>query len=88
MLKLHADNVGQHMGGIYQRHFLRATGITYANFRQIERARYATTLLQQGASTMDAVHQAGYFDQAHFTNHFRRVTGSSPVAWFGQARAR
>src|SRR5256714_633937 len=31
-----------------QRHFLPATGITYAAFRQIERARYATTLLKEG----------------------------------------
>jgi hypothetical protein len=32
-----------------QRHFLRATGITYAAYRQIERARYATTLLKEGS---------------------------------------
>src|SRR5262249_3383402 len=29
-----------------QRHFQRATGITYAKYRQIERARYATNLLK------------------------------------------
>ena len=31
-----------------QRHFLRATGISHRTVRQIERARYATTLLKQG----------------------------------------
>ena len=38
-----------------QRHFLRATGITHSTVRQIERARYATTLLKQGVSILDAV---------------------------------
>jgi len=33
-----------------QRHFLRSTGVTYATFRQIERARYATSLRREGVS--------------------------------------
>src|SRR5262245_6458392 len=36
-----------------QRHFLRATGISRSTIRQIERARYATPLLQQGVSTLE-----------------------------------
>ena len=32
-----------------QRHFLRATGMTYSTWRQIERARHATNLLREGA---------------------------------------
>src|SRR5262245_13958760 len=47
-----------------QRHFLRATGLTYRTVRQIERARHATNLLRAGSSILDAVHDAGYFDQA------------------------
>ena len=31
-----------------QRHFLRAAGITYSTWRQIERARHATSLLRDG----------------------------------------
>src|SRR5215467_175314 len=31
-----------------QRHFLQSTGISYATFRQIERARFATILLRDG----------------------------------------
>src|SRR5262245_61592049 len=50
-----------------QRHFLSAAGITHTRFRQIERARYATNLLKDGASILDAVHDAGYFDQSHLT---------------------
>ena len=48
-----------------QRRFLRATGLTQSAARQIERARYATHLLQQGVSILDTVEQAGYFDQPH-----------------------
>ena len=62
-----------------QRHFLRATGITYAAFRQIERARYATTLLKEGVSIVDAVHLAGYFDQAHLTRSLKCLIGQTPT---------
>ena len=62
-----------------QRHFLRSTGVTYATFRQIERARYATGLLKGGASILDVVATAQYFDQAHLTRSFRRFIGESPA---------
>lgn len=62
-----------------QRHFLRATGVTYAAYRQIERARYATNLLREGVSILDAVHLAGYFDQAHLTRSLRCLIGQTPT---------
>ena len=62
-----------------QRHFLRATGITHATFRQVERARHATLLLREGVSIADAVHIAGYFDQAHLTRSLRRFIGQTPT---------
>src|SRR5689334_7860870 len=46
-----------------QRYFLRTTGLTHSAVRQIERARYATTLLRQGRAILDVVYEAGYFDQ-------------------------
>ena len=62
-----------------QRHFVRSTGITHRTLRQIERARYATTLLKQGVSILDSVDAAGYFDQPHLNvvaeNPDRRDTG-------------
>lgn len=63
-----------------QRHFVRATGITYAAFRQIERARYTTLLLKEGICTVDAVHLAGYFDQAHLTRSLGRLIGQTPTS--------
>jgi methylphosphotriester-DNA--protein-cysteine methyltransferase len=62
-----------------QRHFLRATGLTHRAVRQIERARHATNLLRQGVSILDAVHDAGYFDQAHLTRSLKHLIGQTPV---------
>jgi hypothetical protein len=62
-----------------QRHFLKATGVTHAAFRQMERARYTTRLLQEGVSAADAVHLAGYFDQAHLIRSLNRFIGQTPT---------
>lgn len=62
-----------------QRHFLHATGMTHGAFRQIERARYATDLLRGGVSILDAVHEAGYFDQAHLSRSLRGLIGQTPA---------
>jgi len=61
-----------------QRHFLRSTGVPYATFRQIERARYATNLLREGLSILDVVSSVGYFDQAHLTRSLGRFIGETP----------
>jgi hypothetical protein len=61
-----------------QRHFLQATGMTHRTHRQIERARHAATLLREGASILDTVHRAGYFDQAHLTRSLTHLIGETP----------
>jgi AraC-like DNA-binding protein len=62
-----------------QRHFLRATGMTYSALRQIERARHATTLLREGVPIIDTVHEAGFFDQAHLTRSLKSLIGLTPA---------
>jgi AraC-like DNA-binding protein len=62
-----------------QRRFLRATGLTQSAARQIERARYAMSLLQQGVSILDTVEQAGYFDQPHLTRSLKYLVGQTPA---------
>ena len=62
-----------------QRHFLRSTGVPYATFRQIERARHATNLLRDGVSILDVVSCTGYFDQAHLTRSLGRFIGETPT---------
>jgi AraC-like DNA-binding protein len=63
-----------------QRHFLRATGLTFGAVRQIERARYATILLREDMPILDVVQQAGYYDQAHLTRSLRYRIGQTPTA--------
>lgn len=62
-----------------QRHFSRATGLAHCTVRQIERARHATNLLNQGVSILDTVHEAGYFDQAHLTRSLKHRIGLTPA---------
>ena len=58
--------------------------MTHSTFRQIERARYATNLLKQGVSILDAVHEAGFFDQAHLTRSLKHLIGQTPAKIIGQ----
>ena len=62
-----------------QRHFQHATGMTHGRFRQIERARYAANLLRAGSPILDAVHEAGYFDQAHLSRSLKGLIGETPA---------
>jgi hypothetical protein len=62
-----------------QRRFLQTTGVTHTAIRQIERARHATALLQQGMSILDTVFEAGYYDQAHLTRSLKVLTGYTPA---------
>lgn len=62
-----------------RRRFLLATGLTHGTIRQIERARQAASLLEQGVSILDTVYQAGYADQPHLTRSLKRFTGFTPA---------
>ena len=62
-----------------QRHFLLATGLTHRTYRQVQRARYAARLLQDGAGIGETVHAAGYYDQAHLTRSLTRLIGQTPA---------
>jgi AraC-like DNA-binding protein len=62
-----------------QRHFVRTTGLTQRTVHQIERARYATTLLRQGRSILDVVYEAGYYDQPHLTRALKHFIGLTPA---------
>lgn len=62
-----------------QYRFLQATGLTHKTIQQIDRARAAVALLEQGASAVDTALRLGYFDQAHLTNSLRRFVGRTPA---------
>jgi len=62
-----------------QRRVLDVTGLTRGAICQIERARRATLLLQQGIPILDVVDRAGYYDQAHLTRSLQRFIGLTPA---------
>lgn len=62
-----------------QRRFMAATGLTRSSARQIDRARNAAVLLQEGAAVGDVVEQLGYYDQAHLGRSLMRYIGRTPT---------
>jgi hypothetical protein len=62
-----------------QRRFVQATGLTQGVLRQIDRARQATILLQEGVSILDTVDRIGYADQAHLTRSLKYFIGKTPT---------
>lgn len=61
-----------------QRRFLHATGLTYKSIQQIERAKKALEMLQQGRPILDTTYELGYFDQSHLTNSLKYFVGQTP----------
>ncbi len=70
-----------------QRRCLQTTGLTCTTARQIGRARYAVRLLTRGVSILDAVHEAGYFDQPHLTRSVKHFIGLTPAQIIDEARS-
>ncbi|MBN8639912.1 MAG: AraC family transcriptional regulator [Anaerolineae bacterium] len=71
-----------------QRHFLNATGVTQAMLRQIERARYAQTLLLEGKPILETVFAAGFTDQPHMTKAMKQFIGLTPGQIIGLNQSR
>jgi hypothetical protein len=70
-----------------RRRFLWATGLTPKIIQQIERAKYAAELLEQGSSILDVTYQTGYADQPHLTRSLKRFYGSTPTQIIGETAA-
>jgi hypothetical protein len=70
-----------------QRRFSQVAGITQNAARQIERARYATTLLRQEVSIPDVMYAAGYFDQSHLTRSLKQLIGQTPAQVIRQSQS-
>ncbi len=62
-----------------RRRFLLATGLTYKAIEQIERAKQAADLLEQGVSLLETAYQAGYADQSHMTRSLKHFIGHTPA---------
>ena len=62
-----------------RRRFLFATGLTYKAISQIERAKQAATLLEQGVPLLETAYQSGYADQSHMTRSLKHFIGHTPA---------
>lgn len=62
-----------------RRRFLHSTGLTPTTIQQIERAKRAAALLEQGTPILDVVFQVGYADQPHLTRSLKRFVGQTPA---------
>jgi AraC-like DNA-binding protein len=62
-----------------RRRFLYATGLTYKALSQIERAKQAANLLEQGVALLEAAYQTGYADQSHMTRSLKHFIGYTPA---------
>src|SRR5436305_14131759 len=49
--------------------------------REVRIRRATEILLGTAAPVHDGAQQTGFFDQAHFTRVFRRLTGTTPIAF-------
>lgn len=58
-----------------QRRFIAATGLTMSSARQIDRARNAAVLIQEGSSIPDVIEELGYYDQAHLGRSLKHYIG-------------
>jgi AraC-like DNA-binding protein len=69
--------------------FRQGTGMTPHAYQLQIRVRRAKTLLLAGCPIAQAATEAGFWDQAHLTRHFKRTIGVSPgryVAELTEAR--
>ncbi|HMG40753.1 MAG TPA: AraC family transcriptional regulator [Acidimicrobiales bacterium] len=62
-----------------QRRFAAATGLTRSTARQIDRARNAAVLIQEGRSFDDVIAELGYYDQAHLGRSLSHYIGRTPT---------
>lgn len=60
------------------RAFTKSKGITPYRYLENFRISKAKSLLEQGATPLEAAMQTGYSDQSHFTNYFSRFIGLAP----------
>jgi len=59
--------------------FLQVTGLSQNQIFQYQRALKAAALLENGLPILDAVFEAGYYDQPHLTRSLKHWVGRTPA---------
>jgi len=68
----------------FERKFSELIGITPKQYLKIIRLQYALYLRSRNnrLNITDLAHESGYYDQAHFINDFKQLTGFTPKHYF------
>jgi AraC-like DNA-binding protein len=64
--------------------FREETGLSPHAYQTLIRVRLAKTLLAKGFPISQVAVEAGFYDQAHLTRHFKRIFGVTPGRYFGK----
>jgi AraC-like DNA-binding protein len=68
--------------------FKDGVGLTPHAYQDQLRVRLAKQLLAQQAPIAQAAVEAGFYDQAHLTRHFKRAVGITPGRYVAARRGR
>jgi AraC-like DNA-binding protein len=63
------------------RAFKQRYGLPPHTYQLCLRIAQAQSLLRQGAAAADVAHRCGFADQSHFTRHFKRQSGVTPMQY-------
>ena len=86
---IHIEELAREMGlsqSALERRFRRKVGASPKRFASILRIKCAIHLRIQGQDFTSIAHSAGYSDQSHFINDFKRATGFAPSSFFRRSR--
>jgi AraC-like DNA-binding protein len=81
------DQLVRHIGlsqSALERRFRRVVGTSPKRFASLVRLKKVVRLQAAGSSLTSVAYDAGYFDQSHFINDFKRVTGLAPESYFAR----
>ena len=70
----------------FQRHFLRATGMSAARYIMHHRISEARRLLKAGKNVTETAFEVGFTDSNHFSQIFRKVAGITPKKYQLQSK--
>lgn len=65
----------------FVRAFKQVNGLPPIAYALLQRINHAKTLLATDAPLVEVALAAGFYDQSHFTNYFKRYLGVTPVAY-------
>lgn len=65
----------------FTRWFKSNVGITPFEYVLLKRVGFGKRLIQEGVPLVDASLDAGFYDQSHFSNYFKKYVGMSPSVY-------